>query len=91
MVDFMVNAEIKKFTTSSFLSSKNDFNFISMEVKEPALSYNRKNWTIEEYLQMEEASVEKHEYYQGEVFAMSGTKLPHVIICKNLMVGWDKN
>ena len=55
-----------------------------MEVKEPALSYNRKNWTIEEYLQMEETSVEKHEYYQGEVFAMSGTKLPHVIICRNV-------
>ena len=58
-----------------------------MEVKEPALAYGRKNWTIEEYLQMEETSVEKHEYYQGEIFAMSGTKLPHVIICKNLIVG----
>lgn len=57
-----------------------------MEVKEPALAYNRKNWTIEEYLQMEEASDEKHEYYQGEVFAMSGAKLPHVIISRNILV-----
>jgi Uma2 family endonuclease len=54
-----------------------------MEVKEPALAYNRKNWTIEEYLQMENASEEKHEYYQGEIFAMSGPKLPHVIIAGN--------
>jgi hypothetical protein len=29
---------------------------------------------------MEEVSHEKHEYYQGEVFAMSGSKVPHNII-----------
>lgn len=55
-----------------------------MEVKEPALAYNRKNWTIEEYLEMEQASDEKHEYYQGEIFAMSGAKLPHNIITRNV-------
>jgi Uma2 family endonuclease len=57
-----------------------------MKVQEPALAYNRKNWTIEEYLEMEEAADVKHEYYQGEVFAMSGAKLPHVTITKNTMV-----
>ncbi|HUC83445.1 MAG TPA: Uma2 family endonuclease [Flavisolibacter sp.] len=56
-----------------------------MEVKEPALAYNRKNWTIEEYLEMEKASDEKHEYFQGEVFAMSGPKLTHNIITSNLL------
>lgn len=54
-----------------------------MEVKEPAVAYNRKSWTIEEYLQMEEASEIKHEYYQGEIFAMSGVLLPHDIITTN--------
>lgn len=55
-----------------------------MNVKEPALAYNRKNWTIEEYLEMENVSDEKHEYFQGEVFAMSGPKVPHNIIAGNL-------
>ena len=58
-----------------------------MEVREPALAYRHKKWTIEEYLQMENASDEKHEYYQGEIFAMSGAKLAHVRITRNTMVG----
>lgn len=57
-----------------------------MEIKEPALAYHRKHWTIEEYLEMEENSVEKHEYYQGEVFAMAGPKVQHNIIARNLLV-----
>jgi Uma2 family endonuclease len=60
---------------------------LSMEVKEPAPAYNRKNWTIEEYLEMENASDEKHEYFQGEVIAMSGAKLPHIIISRNVLAG----
>jgi Uma2 family endonuclease len=55
-----------------------------MEIKEPAPAYNRKVWTIEEYLEMEETSDEKHEYYQGEIFTMSGAKLPHNIVTRNL-------
>lgn len=58
-----------------------------MEIREPAIAYNHKKWTIEEYLEMENAADEKHEYYQGEIFAMSGAKLPHVVITRNLMVG----
>ena len=54
-----------------------------MEIKEPAPAYNRKLWTVEEYLAMENASDEKHEYYQGEIFAMSGAKLPHNIVARN--------
>ena len=55
-----------------------------MEVREPALAYGKDKFTIEEYLQMEEAATEKHEYYQGEIFAMSGAKLTHNIITSNL-------
>lgn len=33
--------------------------------------------TQEEYLAFERASLEKHEYYQGEIFAMSGAGMRH--------------
>ena len=56
-----------------------------MEVKEPAIAYSKQKISIEEYLEMENASTEKHEYYKGEIFAMSGTKMPHSIISKNLL------
>jgi hypothetical protein len=35
------------------------------EIREPATAYGKQNLTIEEYLQFEKASTEKHEYYQG--------------------------
>ena len=54
-----------------------------MEVKEPAVAYGKNKYTIAEYLEMEEAATEKHEYYQGEIFAMSGSKVPHNIIAGN--------
>ena len=57
-----------------------------MEINEPALAYSKRNYTIEEYLEMENASDEKHEYYQGEIFAMSGAKTQHNIITRNLMI-----
>ncbi|HEX5153151.1 MAG TPA: Uma2 family endonuclease [Parafilimonas sp.] len=55
-----------------------------MEVKEAAIDYGKQKISIEDYLEMENASLEKHEYYQGEVFAMAGTKVPHNKISKNL-------
>jgi Uma2 family endonuclease len=51
-------------------------------VKEPALKYNY--ISAEEYLEMERVAKEKHEYYQGEVFAMSGASLKHNEIFSNL-------
>jgi Uma2 family endonuclease len=39
--------------------------------------------TPEEYLAMEEASEERHEYYQGEIFAMAGASIAHNRIVKN--------
>ncbi len=55
-----------------------------MEVREPAIAYSKQKISIGEYLEMENASSEKHEYYKGEVFAMSGAKVPHVIITGNI-------
>jgi Uma2 family endonuclease len=52
------------------------------EVKEPAPKYNYVS--PEQYLEMERASREKHEYYKGEVFAMSGASLRHNDIFHNV-------
>ncbi len=56
-----------------------------MEVKEPAHAYNKKFYSIEEYLLMENEAVEKHEYYKGEIFAMAGAEVRHNIISINLI------
>jgi len=42
--------------------------------------------TPEEYLQMEETSQIKHEYMDGQVYAMAGASDPHVTIAGNLAV-----
>jgi len=57
---------------------------MDIEVKEPAVAYNKMKYTIEEYLAKEKESDIKHEYYQGEIFAMAGVGLPHNIIFSNL-------
>jgi len=56
-----------------------------MEVKEPAPAYDKRKYSIEEYLEMEKEAGQKHEYYQGEIFAMSGAKVQHDIIVVNLI------
>jgi Uma2 family endonuclease len=45
------------------------------KVEEPAVKYNFVS--VQEYLQQERMATEKHEYYQGEIFAMSGASLNH--------------
>ena len=57
-----------------------------MEIKEPGHAYNKKFYSIEEYLQMENEALEKHEYYKGEIFAMSGAGNRHNIIAINIIV-----
>lgn len=52
------------------------------EVKEPMPKYNY--ISPEQYLEMERAAEEKHEYYKGEVFAMSGASWEHNVIVKNI-------
>lgn len=57
---------------------------MDMELREPAVAYGSQKFTVEEYLAMEEAAMEKHEYYRGEIFAMSGSKVPHNRISGNV-------
>jgi Uma2 family endonuclease len=56
-----------------------------MILHEPAIAYSKQKMSIEEYLVFENASEEKHEYYQGEVFAMSGAKVTHNEIVVNVL------
>ncbi len=58
---------------------------LNMEVKEPAHAYQKKFYSIQEYLQMEGEALEKHEYYKGEIFAMSGAGIRHNINRHNIM------
>jgi len=44
-----------------------------------------KNYTIKEYLSLEDASVEKHEFYNGKIIKMSGAKPYHNIIAANII------
>ena len=55
-------------------------------IREPVVAYGKKKFTVEEYLEYENASEEKHEYYRGEIFAMSGSKVTHNSIAMNLSV-----
>ncbi len=40
--------------------------------------------TVEEYFELEDQSEIRHEYYDGEVYAMSGTTLNHNSIVGNV-------
>src|SRR5215813_11045837 len=52
------------------------------EVKESAPRYNYVS--PDEYLTMERKSGEKHEYYKGNVYAMSGASIKHNDIFRNV-------
>jgi len=58
---------------------------MDFELREPIVAYGKKKFTVEEYLEYENASVEKHEYFLGEIFAMSGPKVTHNIIAVNIL------
>jgi Uma2 family endonuclease len=55
------------------------------ELREPAVAYGKSKFTVEEYLEFEKTSEKKYEYYQGEIFAMSGSKVPHNTISVNII------
>jgi Uma2 family endonuclease len=44
-----------------------------------------KHYSYTEYLALEEASDQRHEYYQGEIFVMSGGTSPHNIAAVNII------
>ncbi|MFN3638318.1 MAG: Uma2 family endonuclease [Chloroherpetonaceae bacterium] len=46
----------------------------------------KKVYSLEEYLALEATSQEKHEYYNGEIFAMAGGTFRHAQIVENVFV-----
>ena len=50
------------------------------------ITKEKKYISPEEYLKFERQSEEKHEYFNGEVFAMSGASVKHNIISSNLII-----
>jgi Uma2 family endonuclease len=58
-----------------------------MEVHEPIAVYNKLKLTEEEYLRFEKDSLEKHEYFRGEIFAKAGASPRHNVIFSNLFIG----
>jgi Uma2 family endonuclease len=56
-----------------------------MEINEPATAYSKRKYTVDEYLELEAASEEKHEYYHGELFVMQGAKFQHNQVTANLL------
>jgi Uma2 family endonuclease len=51
----------------------------------PAVTYQR-NVSFDEYLRLEEASEERHEYVAGRLYAMAGGTANHNIVTSNLHV-----
>jgi len=65
-----------------------------MDIREPIVAYGKSKFTEEEYLEFERNSLEKHEYYRGEIFplagrrdflSMAGAATTHIIISRNIM------
>lgn len=42
--------------------------------------------TVEEYLQQERTALDRHEYLNGEIFAMAGSTTAHATISTNLLI-----
>ena len=68
-------------------------NLVLMETNEPIVAFGKSKFTVQEYLEFEKTSVERHEFYKGEIFrmhghgdllAMSGAAHKHNIIFSNL-------
>ena len=62
-----------------------------MEIEEPVHAYQKKLYTIQEYIAMENEASEKHEFYKGEIFAMSGAGKRHNIISINIIISLGKS
>lgn len=49
-------------------------------------SQPKKRYAPEEYLALERSSEAKHEYFNGEIFAMGGASPQHVLIVTNIVI-----
>jgi Uma2 family endonuclease len=56
-----------------------------MEARVPMMADGKTKWTVGEYLERENTAGKRHEYFQGEIFAVPGSKFIHNIIAVNLL------
>ncbi|MBC8051533.1 MAG: Uma2 family endonuclease [Sphingobacteriaceae bacterium] len=59
---------------------------MDFDVREPVVAYGKQLLTPDEYLEFEKDSPQKHEFFQGEIFAMAGAEKNHNEIFSNLFV-----
>jgi phenylacetic acid degradation protein len=55
-------------------------------VNEPEAEYGQRHFSLEDYLDVEEHSGLRHEYYKGTIFAMAGGSLEHNKIVFNVTI-----
>jgi Uma2 family endonuclease len=53
----------------------------------PKLQTPRFKWSVQDYLQAEEASEVRHEFVEGELYAMAGASEEHNFIAGNIFAG----
>ena len=51
-----------------------------------SLPAGQRRFTIREYLELEEKAVERHEFHDGEILAMSGGTHEHAHISSNFLI-----
>ena len=56
-----------------------------MILRDMPVAHNKQRYTIEEYLEMENESIHKHEYHLGEMYAIADNTFAHNIVTSNLM------
>lgn len=49
------------------------------------MSQPQRHYTLDDYFAVEEMSVVKHEFFEGEIFAMAGASFEHNMICSNVL------
>lgn len=49
------------------------------------MSQLQRHYTLDDYFAVEEMSVVKHEFFEGEIFAMAGASLEHNLIVSNVL------
>lgn len=49
------------------------------------MSQPQRHYTLDDYFAVEEMSVVKHEFFEGEIFAMAGASFAHSLICSNVV------
>lgn len=54
-------------------------------VHPPPMSQPQRHYTLDDYFAVEETSLVKHEYLNGEIFAMAGASLAHNDIAANVL------